>query len=55
MGFFVYLLFSVAATLLLLAALVLGDAQLGLVVLGTVSVCAGLRWLLVRRHRSPTR
>jgi hypothetical protein len=54
-GFFIYLVFSLVAVLLLFLAIFLDDAQLGLVVLGTLTVCAGLRWLLLRRHRSPTR
>ena len=55
MAFLAYLAFSVAAILALLLAIFLNDAELATVVLAVVLGCAGLWWVLTKRHRYHTR
>jgi hypothetical protein len=55
MAFLAYLAFSVVALFALLLAIFLKDAALASVVLVVVLFCAGLWWVLIRRHRYPTR
>ena len=55
MAFLAYLAFSITAIFALLLAIFLDDAQLATVVLVVVLTCAGLWWVLTRRHRYQSR